>query len=159
MTRQFRRQAARANPSRAAWAEGIRQFSKEAAVRPGASTSLFEITIIRATEMGDIIRRADDGDMDSRALVLVTANALKRHAEMLAGDKPPLCGCCPHEFNQSEVPAAFSITKGAFGTSGAVVSPICAACGEYPKSEITRRAVDYLRRIWPDLHKVEGGSA
>jgi hypothetical protein len=137
------------------WVDGVEAVTREAA---GA----VEIAVIMQSELLGLLNEARRGNPSAEKLLNLTAQTLAR-IEIAPRGAPMLCACCPRpvrpggRFNIAVAIPARDDPRGALSLA------VCGRCASTPQ-EVSDKALEGLRRIWPDLRTLavthpQGGRA
>ena len=132
-------------PSRT-WAEGVQRVSDEAA-------GVIQLDIIQHADLTELLAHAILGDPEAVRLANMASSVLRRIAAA-PRRKPMLCGSCPRPLKLKG--HRFSVVialPGRDQPSNALSMAICHRCATSHEA-VESKAVQALRRIWPDLRPI-----
>ena len=129
-----------------AWTDAVGEIHCEAA-------GLLDVSIVDARSGIELIADAILGDRKAVGLLQAVAQAAQ-HVRQAPRRKPVLCFCCPREVKRITVDTVFGIAVPATANpTGALGFVFCGKCAA-DRGTLAARAVDGLKRIWPDSRPV-----
>ena len=129
-----------------AWAEGVQRVSDE-------SAGVLQLDIIQHADLPELLAHALLGDPEAVRLANMASDVLRGIAAA-PRRKPMLCGSCPRPLKLKGY--AFSLVfalPGRDQPSNVLSMAICHRCGT-SHDAVQGKAVQALRRIWPDLRPI-----
>lgn len=140
--------------AKGAWAKGIEELHKEA-------SGVLAVQVVQQADMAELLGYVLAGDPEAIRVLSVVRDALRRIQDA-PRNRPMLCASCPKPLRNGAyaIIAAFPAHNDAARGMGLAV---CRSCGTTDDA-IQRKALEGLRRIWPDVRPVtvthpEGGQA
>jgi hypothetical protein len=130
-----------------AWAEAIGGIQREAA-------GLLDVSIVDARSGVELIADAIRGDREAAEVLQAVRQAAQRVREA-PRRKPALCIYCPRAVKRITAETVFGIAIPATANpTRALGFVFCAKCAA-DRGALAAKAVDGLKRIWPDLRTIE----
>jgi hypothetical protein len=117
-----------------------------------------EIATVRPVDVPSIVASALAGDAEARRL-LVAVNEGIRHIRSAPRRKPALCVCCPRPLRAGQQFSVVVVVPVREAPEQLLALGVCARCAT-TTDEITAKAIQGLRRLWPALRPLpQGGHA
>lgn len=114
---------------------------------------LLELHIIRDSDVTDLLLRSIMGDAEASRLVSTNLSARKQVATA-PRKRPMLCACCPRPLLRHTPFAVIVATPNWEDFAKCLTLGVCQKCA-VELDDIHARAMEALKRIWPDARPID----